>query len=93
MERLEAVVSGKVQGVTYRAFVLAAAKRLALGGLAENLPDGTVRVVAEGERPALDALLAKLRKGPMFAKVSDVESRLLPATGEFRAFDIRYGAG
>jgi len=89
-ERLEAIVSGRVQMVMYRDFAQRKASGLKLTGEVQNLPDGTVRVVAEGLRPKLDAYLAKLWKGSLLAKVARVEPAWLPATGEFRRFSIRY---
>lgn len=71
--RMVALVSGKVQGVGYRAFVAQQARQLTLSGQAENLADGRVEVVAEGERADLDQLLHVLRRGPKFARVAQVE--------------------
>ncbi len=89
-ERLEARVSGRVQLVMYRDFAQRKARGLKLVGEVQNLPDGTVRVVAEGPREALDAYLAKLHKGPLLAHVETVEPLWLAATGEFTGFDIVY---
>ena len=68
------VVRGRVQGVGYRAFVVHEAGRLGLGGFARNLPDGAVEVVAAGDAAALDALAARLRTGPLLARVDSVEA-------------------
>ena len=89
MERLEAIVEGRVQGVSYRDFVMRAALRLGLSGEAENLADGTVRVVAEGERGILDALVTELAKGPFFAEVTNVASSFTRASGGFKGFSVR----
>jgi acylphosphatase len=88
-ERLEAVVRGRVQGVGYRYFVLGRASRAGLRGWVANEADGSVRCVAEGPRPALDALLAALREGPPGARVTDVDESWLPATGTFSGFGVR----
>jgi len=74
----------------YRDFAQRKARGLKLVGEVQNIPDGTVRVVAEGPRDALDAYLAKLHKGPLLAHVETVEPRWLAATGEFVRFDIVY---
>jgi acylphosphatase len=87
--RLEAVVRGRVQGVGFRWFVVKEAGRLGLGGWVANEGDGTVRCVAEGPRPALDALLAALREGPRGAVVGSVSEDWLPATGRFEGFGVR----
>jgi acylphosphatase len=91
-ERLEAKVSGIVQGVGYRWFVVDQATRLDVTGWVANEPDGAVRVVAEGSGAALDALLAALRRGPLGASVESVDANRLPATGEFSGFGVRAGA-
>ncbi len=79
--RLEACVRGRVQGVGFRAFIRDQAGRLGVRGLVWNGDDGAVYVVAEGPRPALEALLAALRQGPRMAQPAGVEARWLPATG------------
>jgi acylphosphatase len=86
---VEAVVRGRVQGVGYRYFVLRLASRAGLRGWVSNESDGTVRCVAEGPRPALEALLAALRDGPPGARVSSVDEAWLPATGAFDRFGVR----
>lgn len=55
-ERLELVVRGRVQGVYFRASTRDEARRLGLTGWVRNEPDGSVRVLAEGPRAALEAL-------------------------------------
>lgn len=71
--RLNALVSGEVQGVGYRQFVRRHALDLGLAGYAENLADGRVEVVAEGEREDLELLLVRLRMGPAHAEVEEIE--------------------
>ena len=91
MERLEAEVHGRVQGVGFRWFVQRAAQRLGLVGYARNAPDGRrVEVVAEGARADLDALLAELRRGPAGSHVERVTESFSAATGGFSGFEIRY---
>jgi acylphosphatase len=67
------LVSGKVQGVFYRASAAEQARHLGLTGYAKNLPDGRVEVLACGEADAVEQLIAWLRQGPPLAKVSGVE--------------------
>lgn len=71
--RMTALVRGRVQGVGFRAYVRRQAIDLGLDGYAENLADGRVEVVAEGERRELEHFLVLLRKGPPHAEVSDIE--------------------
>jgi acylphosphatase len=82
------LVQGRVQGVGYRYFVLRHAERLSLAGFARNLPDGRVEVVAEGSDAALAQLESRLKEGPAFATVSQVE-RAPIAPREAQGFHIR----
>ena len=67
------LVSGRVQGVFYRASTRGQAQQLGLTGHARNLPDGRVEVVAHGSPEALDALERWLWQGPPAAKVEGIE--------------------
>lgn len=67
------VVSGRVQGVFYRDTCRREANRLGVTGSAQNLPDGTVEVIAEGEPDAVDELIAWCKKGPAQADVDSVQ--------------------
>lgn len=67
------LVSGKVQGVFFRASTRERALDLDLSGRATNLPDGRVEVIANGDADALDQLHAWLRHGPPAARVDAVE--------------------
>ncbi len=72
--RMTALILGRVQGVGFRAFVRRHALDLGLCGYVENLPDGRVEVVAEGERSEIDHLLVKMRAGPPHAEVTEIET-------------------
>jgi acylphosphatase len=87
--RLRAVIRGEVQGVGFRWAVQRQAGRLGLTGYAENLPDGSVRVEAEGEPDRLDQLESFLREGPQWAEVESLDSQRAQATGEFHTFEAR----
>ena len=80
------LVSGKVQGVWYRASAREQALALHLEGFARNLPDGSVEVVALGEEKALDALEAWLWQGPPLAKVTEVRRDALASNPSFSGF-------
>ena len=69
------VVSGKVQGVFFRASTAREASRLGIGGHAMNLPDGRVEVLAVGAKDAVEALGRWLERGPPAARVTGVERR------------------
>jgi acylphosphatase len=81
------IVTGKVQGVFYRASTREQALALGIGGHAENRPDGSVEVLASGSAQALDALERWLRKGPPMAAVATVGREDLPEQG-LRGFQI-----
>lgn len=89
-ECFHAVVRGRVQGVSFRYYTQARARQLGISGWVKNLPDGSVEVMAAGDRASLNALLDFLRVGPRSARVADlsVEWRTPPET--FRDFDVRY---
>ena len=79
-------VSGRVQGVYFRASTVECAKRLVLRGFARNEPDGSVLVLAAGAQAALDELVAWLHSGPPLARVTSVEVEVIdPATLEWPA--------
>lgn len=88
-ERVELHVTGKVQGVFYRASTQQKALALGLRGWVKNMPDGPVQAVVEGPRPALEALVAWCHKGPPAARVDEVKTKWKPATGEFQSFTVR----
>ena len=73
------LVSGKVQGVFFRASAREQALKLGLRGHAKNLPDGRVEVLASGAPSALDALERWLQQGPPMARVEAVAREALPA--------------
>ncbi len=87
--RLHATIEGRVQGVGYRAFVEQIAYSLQLKGWVRNRWNGTVEVVAEGERQTLEKLLAALYRGPRAAHVTQVQVEWLHASGEFSHFSVR----
>jgi acylphosphatase len=87
--RLTAWVSGRVQGVGFRWWTRARALELGLKGSAANLSDGRVEVVAEGPRPACDALLAALRSAAPPGHVAAVVERWSSARGNLSDFRER----
>jgi acylphosphatase len=91
VQRVDAVVSGRVQGVGFRYFVLREATALGLEGWVANTPDGGVRCVAEGPEVALRSLVARLHEGPLAASVDGVSVAWMPATGSLGTFSVRSG--
>ena len=71
------LISGRVQGVFYRASAAARARAIGITGYARNLPDGRVEVLACGTSAALEQFVAWLWIGPSAAKVSGVVQEVL----------------
>lgn len=90
MEEFRAIVSGRVQMVSYRAFVQKHAERLALQGCVFNRTDGSVEVVAQGHRENLERLLEFMRKGPFLAKVSSMKVEWREPQEAYAGFEIAH---
>lgn len=88
--RAHAIISGRVQGVFFRMETKRAADRFGVLGWVQNLRDGTVEAVFEGDRNQIDDILAWCKEGPPRAKVTDVEVSWEDYSGEFRKFDVTY---
>ena len=73
MKRARVVVSGRVQGVFYRAACARLAREAGLGGFVRNLPGERVEAAFEGPDEAVDRLVAWCRRGPELARVDAVE--------------------
>ncbi|MFO1124638.1 MAG: acylphosphatase [Methylocystis sp.] len=69
LEIIRLIIEGRVQGVSYRAFLVREALALDLTGWARNRRDGAVEAIAAGPRPALDALIDAARRGPRLSRV------------------------
>jgi acylphosphatase len=80
------IVTGRVQGVGFRAWTEARARELALVGYVRNLPDGTVEAVFEGEESAIDSVTGLLHSGPRLARVAEVRVEKREWTGQFQSF-------
>ena len=88
-KRLHARITGRVQGVGFRYFVITAASRLGLVGWVRNRRDGSVEVVAEGELDILKKLVGELEKGSSSSSVLEAKAELQEASGEFKSFTAR----
>lgn len=88
MNRIECKITGRVQGVFYRDFANLKARELGLFGTVQNLPDGSVAVVAEGKKVNLQKFLALLEKGTPYSRVEKAETKWSPETGEFDDFRV-----
>ena len=88
-KRLTIVVSGRVQGVWFRASTGEEAILLGLRGWVRNLPDGRVEMALEGEEHPLRQMLAWCKTGPAGARVDRADARWEMTTNEFECFSIR----
>ena len=83
------IVSGRVQGVFFRANVRNKAVKLGLNGYAKNLNDGNVEVVAQGDEEKIKKLMDFIKKGPGIAKVTDMKIKHRELEN-FKSFEIRH---
>ena len=91
MKKMHAYVSGKVQGVFFRANAADMANRLGVRGWIRNLNNGKVEVLAEGSQDKLNELLKWLRRGPIWANVQAVNHEFSDTEQEdYRNFTIHY---
>jgi acylphosphatase len=85
MKSVRAIITGRVQGVWYRAWTAGEANKLGLAGWVRNRADGTVEALFAGPEQQVDAMLIKCRKGPPLARVDaiTVEPAAVPAGAGF----------
>ena len=84
------IVSGIVQGVGYRYFVMKLAHKRELTGWVKNLPTGQVEIEVEGPRGLIEAMIQELPIGNPWASVRDVEVHWEKYKGKYTGFDITY---
>ena len=89
-KEFRAIVHGRVQLVMYRDFAARAARRLGVAGTVRNLPDSTVEVVAQGEQPALEAYLGRLRRGSLLSRVGHIDVVWREPVSVMNKFTILY---
>jgi acylphosphatase len=90
MDEIYATVHGNVQMVAFRDFVKRLAIERGISGSVKNDPDGTVEVIAQGPRDALEELVRLLHKGPQHARVEQVDCVWRQAKRDFDGFHIVY---
>jgi acylphosphatase len=91
MKRMHVVISGRVQGVFFRAYTRDTAVREGVRGWVRNVPDGRVEAVFEGDREKVDRMVAWCSEGSPLGQVDHVDAWEEPFSGEFGEFEIRYG--
>ncbi len=90
MKRIYVLISGRVQGVFYRAFIMERAQILKLTGWIRNLSDGRVEALFDGKDADVEAILEYCKKGPPHANVKEVDYREETPAEEFPDFRIIY---
>ncbi len=88
--RVHIFVSGRVQGVFFRAETQKKAKKFGVSGFVRNLPNGKVEVILEGEREKIEKVIEWARRGPFFARVENFDVSWEDYKGEFKNFGIIY---
>ena len=86
---VQARISGRVQGVSFRAWTQEQAEARGLRGWVRNCPDGSVEAVFAGPGDTVDEMLALCRAGPAVARVDAVETADLAEPPDLRGFEIR----
>ena len=86
--QIHVLVSGRVQGVGYRAQTRKTALQMGLRGWVRNLPDGRVEAVFGGIEPSVHAMVAWCQRGPLRAAVDGVQTTRQPIEA-FAGFDLR----
>lgn len=88
--RARVIISGRVQGVFFRAETQRAAERIGVSGWVRNLPDGNVEALFEGPREQVDAAIEWSHQGSPASSVSNVHVSWEDYTGEHNRFRITY---
>ena len=86
--RTHIFISGRVQGVFFRQFIQEKTQELGLFGWVKNLDDDKVEAVIEGDKEKIEKILIYLKKGPLLAKVENIEISYEQYQGEFKEFSI-----
>lgn len=90
MEEFRAIVSGRVQMVMFRDFTCRKARKVGVTGSVCNLPDGTVEVIAQGEKENLEQLIGYLHKGSLLSHVEHVTIEWRTPQKDFDSFELLY---
>lgn len=88
--QLHITISGRVQGVFFRAEAQREAEKLGITGWVRNTDDGSVEILAEGEKAILESFLGWCKKGPERAEIRNIEVKQKDAEEEYGKFIILY---
>ncbi len=86
MQTVHVQITGRVQGVGYRAWTVDHATQVGLTGWVRNRSDGSVEVVLQGNTDVIAAFLVKCKEGPRFSKVYSISSENVEISEEFSNF-------
>ena len=81
-------ITGKVQGVGFRFFVQQQAQKLGINGWVSNQSNGDVEALAQGEKTDLEQFIAKVKEGPSFSRVDDVNLNWVNEADQYFGFEI-----
>ena len=81
-------ITGKVQGVGFRYFVLRQAQELDITGWVSNKPNGDVEALAQGDKADLEQFIAKVKQGPAFSRVDDLTLNWEDGQENYTSFEI-----
>jgi len=89
MESMHCVVSGKVQGVNFRAWTFDQARNLNINGWVRNLQDSQVEIIAQGAEADLAEFKKRLLQGSPLSRVENVKCEKMDYDKEYSNFEIR----
>jgi acylphosphatase len=89
MQQAHIFIKGHVQGVGYRSFVKKTAQKAGLTGWVQNLPDGDVDAVLQGEKAVIEETIDTLKRGHFLAQVKEIEVRWEEITTPYTEFIIQ----
>lgn len=87
---IHVTITGNVQGVGFRWFTKQEADKRAIQGTVQNMPDGSVEAVFQGDEPALEDCIAAVRSGPSHARVDDVRVKTVESPSRYDSFSITH---
>lgn len=87
--KVNLTISGKVQGVGFRYFVLRQAQELGITGRVSNKSNGDVEAFAQGEKADFEQFIAKVKEGPSFSRAEDVSLNWLNEAEQYFGFEIK----
>ena len=90
MIHAEIRIYGRVQGVGFRFFTTRKAQLYQIKGWVKNMPDGSVKCIAEGEESNIQEFIKELKKGPRSARVRDTEIEKTQELQNYSSFEVRY---